>query len=58
MQAAFVIIIILRACVACWYTYVLLVHTHLQIELDHERDEVRSGAGYPPSESSGSKGHV
>ena len=32
MQAAFAL---LRAFVACWLAYVLQVHTHLEVGLDH-----------------------
>ena len=55
VQAAFAI---LRAFVIRWYKYVLQLHTHLEAELDHVRGGARSGAGYPPSESSGAKVHV
>ena len=54
-QAAFAI---LRAFVARWYAHVLQLHTRLEVELDHGRDGARgarSGAGYLPSESSGTK---
>ena len=51
-QAAFAI---LRAFVAGWYANVLQLHTRLEVELDHGRGGARSGAGCPPSESSGAK---
>ena len=51
-QAVFAI---LRMFVACWYAYVLQLHTCLEVELDHGRGAARSGAGCPPSESSGAK---
>ena len=54
-QAAFAI---LRAFVARWYANVLQLHTRLEVELDHGRGGARSGAGCPPSKSSGAKVHV
>ena len=54
-QAAFAII---RAFVARWYANVLQLHTRLEVELDHGRGGARSGAGFPPTESSGAKVHV
>ena len=54
-QAAFAI---LRAFVARWCANVLQLHTRLELELDHGRGGARSGAGCPPSESSGAKVHV
>ena len=54
-QAAFAI---LRVFVACSYAYVLQLHTHLEIKLDHGRGGAKSRAGCRPSESSGAKDHV
>ena len=54
-QAAFAI---LRAFVTRWYANVLQLHTRLEVELDHGRGGARSGAGCPPSKSSGAKVHV
>ena len=56
-QAAFAI---LRAFVSRLYANVLQLHTRLEVhvELDHGRGGARSGAGCPPSESSGAKVHV
>ena len=48
-------LVILRALVACWYTYVVQVHTHLQVGLHHGRGGVGSGASCQPFESSGAK---
>ena len=38
--------------------YVLQLYTGLEAELDHRQGGVRSGAGCPPSESSGTKVHA
>ena len=46
-----------RVSVARWYAYVLQLHRRLKVEPDHGRGGARSGTGYPPSESSGSKVH-
>ena len=54
-QAAFAI---LCTFVARWYSYVLQLHTRLEVELDHGRGGVRSRTGCQPSESSVAKFHV
>ena len=48
----------LRAFVARWYANISQLHTRLEVKLDHGRGGARSGAGCPPSESSGAKVHV
>ena len=54
-QGAFAI---LCTFVACWYTYILQVHTGLEVDLDHRRGEAMFGASCSPFESSGAKVHV
>ena len=53
-QAHFAILCVF---VAFGYAYVLQVHMLLQVGIDYGRGRVRSGAGCPPSESSGAKVH-